>query len=173
MWKSETPGQVFSVTEMRDMIRDRFEYQDGKLIRKSTGVEGLGKCGDGYKRIVIRNTKVRTHHAVWLMFNEDFPVGKVLDHIDGNPLNNRIENLRQCTQAQNRCNTRKYKGVSRYKGVSWDKSRKMWLAMIRHHGKTYNLGGFLTQSEAAERYNEEAVTRFGEFASLNVIEGDT
>jgi hypothetical protein len=80
------------------------------------------------------------------------PKGKVVDHRDSNSCNNRRENLRICTQSQNRQN---YKGVnpnntSGYIGVTWSKRHQKWQAYV--HGKTkyYNLGLFDDILDAVE-----------------------
>lgn len=92
------------------------------------------------------------------------PEGLVVDHINGNKLDNRRSNLRICTQSQNLNGRNTNKG---YIGVSWDKFRGKWKANI---GKDYQkifLGRFDTAEEAARVYDEKAVELFGEFARLN------
>lgn len=101
----------------------------------------------------------------WLMLP---PPGFVVDHINGNTLDNRRQNLRVCTHAENMRNKRtasnsqhKYKGVSR--------SKKRWAAQIgsSRSGKRTFIGLFKTQEEAAAAYDIAAVLRYGEFACLN------
>ncbi len=92
----------------------------------------------------------------------------VVDHINHNGLDNRKKNLRLCTRAENNRNRRSFcKGTSRYKGVSWDKKRKLFLAAIRCNGKYYNLGRFKSETKAAKAYDKKAKELFGEFAFLN------
>ncbi len=98
------------------------------------------------------------------------PKGIYVDHIDGNPLNNTIENLRMCRKQQNEFNTKiRMDNSSGYKGVSFSKSKRLYRAYINRDGKQYFLGYFLTKEEAAVAYNEAAVVLFGEFARLNQI----
>lgn len=109
------------------------------------------------------------HHFVW---------GKktLLDHINGNGLDNRRENLRGCTHIQNMYNRAPIKNRgSSFKGVSYEKLpnlTKPWRARITVNGKIINLGVFYTELEAAKAYNEAAVIYFKDFAYLNSIEGN-
>ena len=107
------------------------------------------------------------------------PKGKVVDHINGNPLDNRKENLRVCTQQENTMNRRKHKNnKSGYKGVSYKKKKKdmineyskPWQAQIRHNQKSICLGYYRIKKEAARVYDQKAVELFGEFAVLNFPE---
>jgi hypothetical protein len=95
---------------------------------------------------------------------------EVVDHIDGDGLNNQRANLRVCSQAQNTRNRRKLGGwTSRFKGVSLAKGRceKCWRAQIRQADKVRNLGYFASESEAALAYDVAAQEAFGNFARLN------
>lgn len=98
------------------------------------------------------------------------PDGMYPDHINGNTLDNRKENLRPVTPSQNLMNTgiRKNK-VSKYKGVWWNDLLKWWYAAISKDGETFNLGVFRTQRDAAIAYNNAATEMFGEYARLNDI----
>ena len=85
-----------------------------------------------------------------------------VDHIDGNPLNNHISNLRWATVAENTRNVSKNRNsTSKYKGVS--KSGDKWLVHIRNQ----HVGIFKDEKEAAIAYNNHAKERFGVFAKLN------
>lgn len=96
--------------------------------------------------------------------------GEQIDHINGDGLNNCKSNLRRCTHQENHFNEGLSKNnTSGYKGVSWCKRDKKWIAQIAPHGKNKYLGRFDCKHEAAEAYNEAAKKHFGEFARLNVI----
>ena len=97
-----------------------------------------------------------------------FPKGNI-DHIDGNPLNNQRSNLRICTQQANLMNKRKtsIKKSSIFKGVSWCRKRKLWIAHIMKNYKSYYIGGFKKEIEAANAYNKKAIEFFAQFARLN------
>lgn len=94
--------------------------------------------------------------------------GKVTDHINGNGLDNRRENLRVCSQSENTCNQKQSKSnTSGYKGVFLQ--GKKWKTQIRINGKTHYIGYFSDKIEAARAYNEAAKKYHGEFARLNVL----
>ncbi len=94
------------------------------------------------------------------------------DHRNGNTLDNRRENLRECTKAQNNMNARKPShGLSSpYKGVVLFKRDGRFRAYIKKDGKQRHLGYFDTQEGAAMAYNQAAKELFGEFALLNQVE---
>lgn len=95
---------------------------------------------------------------------------RMIDHIDGNGLNNHRDNLRFCSHSQNAQNSRKhYVASSRFKGVSWERDRGKWRVQITISGKQKRVGRFLTEKDAAAAYNKAAVKAFGEFARLNQV----
>lgn len=99
------------------------------------------------------------------------PKGMVVDHKNGDTLDNRRDNLRVCTQKQNTRNRRKIKPTKdggRFKGVRTSRNGKKWYADIISDGKTYRLGVFNTERDAASAYNAKAKELHGEFAKLNV-----
>ena len=96
------------------------------------------------------------------------PKHLVVDHRDHNGLNNRKDNLRLCTPAQNQYNTRpRPGGTSRHKGVHFDKKIKKYRALINHKSKRYHIGCFINEDDAARAYDRKAIELFGEFAYLN------
>jgi len=91
-----------------------------------------------------------------------------IDHINGNSLDNRRSNLRECTQRQNSYNRRNSKlGKTGRKGVVFDARRNRYRARVRVNGKEVHLGRFLTCWEAAEAYDLAAERLHGEFSSTN------
>ncbi len=96
------------------------------------------------------------------------PSWEMADHINGDPLDNRRENLRQCSAQQNAANSRSHDGTtSVYKGVSWDSSRDKWISSIQTAGRTKHVGRFDDEMEAARAYDSHALALHGEFARLN------
>jgi len=92
-----------------------------------------------------------------------------VDHVNGNGLDNRRENLRPADDSKNMMNSRVGRhNTSGFKGVSRDGNR--WAARISLRGRTINLGGFATPADAARAYDEAAVFYFGEFARPNFLQ---
>jgi len=105
------------------------------------------------------------------------PAGMETDHINGDGLDNRRSNLRHATASQNRANTGKparpdgSRHSSRFKGVSWDRSRGRWQAKITVNGLCRNLGRYDYEESAAAAYDRAALAAWGEFAYLNFPRG--
>lgn len=91
----------------------------------------------------------------------------MVDHEDGDGLNNRRYNLRHCTPSQNQCNSRKRAGSSTSKGVSWNLRQGKWIAYINLNGKRRHLGLFKSEDAAAQAYDTAARTLHKEFAAPN------
>ena len=100
----------------------------------------------------------------------DTPDGMICDHSNHATLDNRRDNLRNCTNAENVRNQRPRNNTSsKYKGVTWyDRDRK-WLAQIMINNKQKHLGYFDNEVYAARVYNAAAQRLHGEFACLNEI----
>jgi hypothetical protein len=96
--------------------------------------------------------------------------GQYVDHVNGNKLDNRRENLRVCTLSQNNMNRKGYNGkTSKYKGVSRHKQTGKWIACITVKKKQTYIGLFVTQEDAALAYNKKAKSLHGEYATLNEV----
>lgn len=81
------------------------------------------------------------------------PKGMQTDHINGNGLDNRKENLRAVTHRQN-CQNKHIKKSSRFPGVTWSKQHKKWKAQIEINGKNKHLGNYTSEKEAFESYKK-------------------
>lgn len=101
------------------------------------------------------------------------PDGCVVDHIDGDRLNNRAANLRACEQIDNTRNrpVLSKNNSSGYKGVSLTAQGK-WRARIWKNRNEIRLGNYDTAEEAAAAYNKAAIDLYGEFAAINTINGE-
>jgi hypothetical protein len=97
---------------------------------------------------------------------------QMVDHVNGNGLDNRRENLRIFKNNQNTRNAGKHKtnSSSKYKGVSWCNTRNKWEANIKVNYKKKFLGYFESEIEAAKKYNIAAIKYFGEFARINAFD---
>jgi hypothetical protein len=95
------------------------------------------------------------------------PNGIVVDHKDGNALNNKRENLRPATHGQNMANRIKTGASrSRYLGIKYSRWRK-WFAVVRANGKQFQSQAFDSEESAAREYDRLARQHHGEFARLN------
>ncbi len=114
-----------------------------------------------------RRTRKYLHRAiVERMIGYPLTVKMLVDHIDGDTLNNRRENLRLCTNAENMRNIRTPKhNTSGFKGVSFDRRTGRYLASITVNKVSKNLGRYRTPEEAHAAYLEAARLYFGEFAN--------
>lgn len=113
---------------------------------------------DGYIAIHVKGATYKAHRLAWLMTYEEWP-SKDIDHVDGNPSNNRIENLREATKSENLRNQRLHKNsTTGVTGVVFHKKNKRYGAYIKSNGKDVYLGWFSTLEEAAaarQAANEE------------------
>jgi hypothetical protein len=108
------------------------------------------------------------HPTTKLMHILLMPGGFERDHENRNGLDNRRDNLRFCTHAQNQTNKSKQSGCSSiYKGVGWNKVAKHFQARIRVSGKLLSLGCYTNEKDAAKAYDRAVLERHGEFAVLN------
>ena len=108
-------------------------------------------------------TTVQMHRLILGVTDNEISV----DHIDGNGLNNRRKNLRECSNANNAMNRRKYKNnTSGYKGVTLEKSTMKWRARIKTGGAMKSLGLFDSPELAHAAYCAAAVKMHGEFANF-------
>lgn len=136
----------------------KWKYSNGRAMR-TQHVGTVGNWRDGKRK----DKAVMMHRVIM-----DAPQGMDVDHINGNPLDNRKSNLRICEHQQNKGNTKKpISNKSGYKGVSWDKVNKMWLVSTSYFGKSYNFGRFSNLVEAALEYDNVAKQLHGEYARLN------
>jgi hypothetical protein len=96
---------------------------------------------------------------------------KVVDHINGNKLDNTKINLRVCTHKENIRNSGLYSdNTSGYKGVSFDKNRNKWISYISVDRKFKYLGRFNCKHVAGAAHNKAAISLYGDFAKLNPVE---
>ena len=96
--------------------------------------------------------------------------GERCDHVNGDGLDNRRDNLRVASHAQNMRN-RRASGRSKYLGVCWHAASSKWQAEIRSNGQRSYLGVFVDESDAARAYDRAAIESHGEFARLNFPDG--
>lgn len=135
--------------------RDRKHFPSNRAFSiwhsRFSGKEAIANfSGDGYLAGRVNNVMVTAHVAAWTIVHGEWPSGQI-DHINGDRLNNRIDNLRVVSSLENSCNRAKSSGkTSRFIGVSWTKSKGKWHAYINtDHNKTQHLGYFESEEDAA------------------------
>lgn len=148
-----------AIVDMEDLprlSRSRWSYQN----HGHTYYAASSKTYDGCKNVYMHREVKGTP-----------PAGKEIDHINGNGLDNRKENLRFCSHRENCQASRKRQqnASSMYKGVTWRKDKKKWRARIcRMDNTRKHLGYFESELDAAKAYDEAATELFGKFATLNL-----
>lgn len=121
----------------------------------------------GYRHGKIDGVLYQAHRVIWKMVHGVDP--DTIDHINGDTGDNRLANLRDCTNAENSRNYAKPDGgSSRYRGVAWVKRDQKWAASISNgEGGKRSLGHHATEEDAARAYDRAARDMHGAFATLN------
>ena len=147
-----TRGKVTQVSDQDydNLIKDDW-YFDGKYAARKSPK-------GGHLRGLIR-----MHREIMQP-----PVGMEIDHINGDKLDNRRENLRVCSRSQNQQNKSILpNNTSGYIGVVWCKSKKKWRAESTHKNKHVHIGYFDNAQEAARAYDRKVIELFGPLARTN------
>lgn len=161
---------------MRLLTRERliellsFEPETGlfrwrKTIAKGKAGAVAGRINDeGYVVIGLDGERYLAHRLVFLWAHGRLPNGAI-DHVDGNPSNNRPANIREATASQNRCNARRQRvNTSRFKGATFNRAAQKWKAQVKFNGQARFLGYFDTPEEAHAAYWAVAQEMQGQFA---------
>lgn len=130
----------------KEYLHTLFDYKDGVLYWKQDRLANKIKgkktgCfdGKGYLQVKINNILYKNHRIIYKMFHGILP--KVIDHIDCNPNNNKIENLREASNSQNQYNSKiSTRNTTGFKGVEWNKRLKKWTVRIQVNGKRKYFG---------------------------------
>lgn len=140
--------------------RNIFTYKEGSLfwaINPSKGAKKGSEAGyidtKGYRAIKYKGHMYYAHRIIYAMFNGAIPEGTVVDHINRQPSDNRVENLRAITHQENLFNTSK---VSAYRSASG-----AWWSRIGKNGKNIYLGSFDTKTKAEAAYKKAKATLHG------------
>lgn len=134
-----------------------YNSKNGSITSKSTG-ENVGYKTKGkrkgYIQISFNKKTYLAHRIAWAIFYKIEPP-KMIDHINGNGFDNRIENLRATNHRLNGLNRKSHRN-GRLQGCSFLKKDKIWISYIRIDKKRIHLGTFKTEKEAHEAYVKKA-----------------
>ena len=138
----------------QELLREYFKYRDGNLywLKPTVNWINVGDIagsdrGDGYREVGFLGGRYLLHRLIFMYHNGYMP--NLIDHIDQDTSNSRIENLRPSDKRLNAYNTElPANNKSGHKGVSWCKNGKKWVVRFKHNGKYLFLGYFTDIEEA-------------------------
>lgn len=154
-----------------EYLHEILEYKDGKLYwkKKTAGCVKIGNeagtnNGKNYLIIPIKYKHYYAHRIIFMMHHKYVPY--IVDHIDGNRLNNKIENLREATHNQNSANQKLPKNnTSKEKNVFWNKSKNKWQVAISVNNKLKHIGTFLDFDLAKKAAYDARIKYHGKYAN--------
>jgi hypothetical protein len=150
----------------KEMLGNMFRYEDGKLYKKHKSSKNIWRCltdykptNKGYIRCKVNDRSYFVHRLVYLFYNPnwniyDYSANNSIDHMNGNKLDNRIENLKCVNHSQNNQN-KTHRNCKEIKGYYFrkDGKNKPWIARWNENCKQ-KLKAFKTQKEAKEHYEK-------------------
>lgn len=161
--KPNTDDQIISNIELFTLV--------GDVLYRKTNLQvpaGHHDKSSGYFKVKILGRSCLSHRVVFYLANGYLPT--YIDHIDRNKLNNSPSNLRACDKPRNVVNSLVRKDNKfGYKGVTYHKAAKKFVAQTFTKGKRVHIGVYETPEEAAIVYNNKIRELFGEHAILNEI----
>lgn len=166
LYEVSNMGRIKSIDGIRGGKKNRY-FQKGRFL-STNSISKKGYCVATLFKKGSRN-KVYIHRVVADNFIGSL-IGKQIDHIDWNKTNNRLDNLRVCSNSQNQSSRLRLKpnnATSKYRGVKWNSGK--WAAGINFNNKHIYLGRYSNEIEAAIVYDKYAVELFGEFAKPNFV----
>ena len=170
-----TKRKPIDVDELKKVFRIRngnlerinYHYTNGKW----TVVNNKKNHNGGYCQVNFNGRMIKYHVIIWILSTgKDIPEGMDIDHINGNKIDNRIENLRLVTRRQNQQN-RKTHRAGRLVGATYNKGHNDWRSQIEIDKNKISLGCYKTEQEAHEAYKIacEYITNFVYNESFRVL----
>lgn len=135
----KSKGKLYWKNHWNKMVLTRFKGKEAGRIDQQ-----------GYRRLIVCNNTYQVHRVIWFLENGTYP--EMIDHINGDKSDNRIENLRDCLDSRNNQQNQYKHRKGKLVGASFHKWTGLWRATITIKGKQKHLGSFKTEFEAHERY---------------------
>ena len=159
------PEQVFN----KEFLEKRFFYRNGELYYKDNSQRVAGSINKlGYCQIHIKGKTYLAHRLIWFMFYSTLP--ETIDHINRNRSDNRIENLKAATKAENLRNLSvKARNTSGIPGVSRRGANGKWRGQVCLNGKTYSAGSFSNKEDCSKAVLLLRQKLHGEFCSIGEL----
>ena len=165
--------QIITQAQLKEYIH--YSPLTGVFTRISSPYEAklgvINSCANhsnGYFQIGISGKLYKAHRLAWMYMHGEWPKDQI-DHINRDKIDNRIDNLREASSAQNNQNVGlRSDNASGIKGVTYYKITGKWVAKINISGKLKHIGYFKTLEEASQAYESYAKQHHGEFYYKNV-----
>lgn len=117
------------------ILKEHLEVINGVLVRKRNGKPCRpSMCPKGYQRVSVQGRMLYVHRVLWELVNGPIPNGHTIDHIDGNPENNRLDNLRLASYSENNMNRVSRTDNGLPQGVYWCNSKSRYVAQVVAQG---------------------------------------
>lgn len=147
-----------SINRLRCVLS--YDPSTGVLMRKyASGMRKAGTPKPRYISVMVDCKFYQAHRVAWAIYYGEWPDSDI-DHINHNPHDNRIDNLRLCDDSQNQAN----RHCGPLRGITYHKRCKKWQAQIKVRGKNIYLGLFADKREAIASYRAAAIKYFGDYA---------
>lgn len=153
--------------DKNNLIASNLCLFEGRIVRIASGKEPSWVTNSyGYKFCSIKNKTIYLHRAIWVLNFGPIQSKMEIDHIDRNPKNNDLSNLRLCGRSENNQNTKVRKdNTSGIKGVFWDKNSNSWRVSIWKNKKKHDGGRFKLLDDAKHAAYDIRVNAHGPFAN--------
>ena len=154
-WKDRPISHFDSEKAMRVANSRSGKIAGGKRFKSNGKPRGI---------YIQLHKNIAAARIIWEMHYGHLPQGMVVDHVDRNPMNNRLDNLRPATNKQNSRNSAKLRNSTLPRGVYKSNKKKTWDARIMVDGKNLWIGTFACPEKAHEAYVNASIKYHGEFS---------